>query len=58
MRNDASSPLRLFDPESEPYTEWAEQMAHFREKLKAVWKVNRAPQSTPWRGVERRKKPR
>jgi hypothetical protein len=26
MPNDASSPLRLFDPESEPYMEWAEPM--------------------------------
>jgi hypothetical protein len=58
MATDAPSPLRLFDPEAEPYSEWAERMAALREQLREHWKVNRAPQPNPWRGVERRKKAR
>jgi hypothetical protein len=58
MPTEAPSPLRLFDPEAEPYAEWAERTAALREQFRDVWKVNPAPQSVPWDGIERRTKAR
>jgi hypothetical protein len=58
MPTDAPSPLRLFDPEAEPYETWAEHMAQLREKLRELWKVNRVPRPAPWNGNERRKQAR
>jgi hypothetical protein len=54
MTRETSAPLRMYDPEAEPYSEWSDRLAKLREELQEHWKTNRAQQAEPWNGIERR----
>jgi hypothetical protein len=51
-------PLRVYNPDAEPYVNWSVKMELLRHQLRELWNRNRSQSFQPWTGIERRKQAR